>query len=68
MSKIGTRSLFHPDNAESLRGQATLEYTMILGLMVTLSILVTGWLVDALRETMGMLAFKTSIYLTSFPQ
>ncbi|MGH9461112.1 MAG: hypothetical protein ACRD1X_07825 [Vicinamibacteria bacterium] len=68
MMTIGTGSRSHPDKAESFRGQATLEYTMILGLMVTLSILVSGWLIDALRETMGLLAFKTSIYLTSFPQ
>jgi hypothetical protein len=63
-----TRSRFRKDGDDRTRGQATVEYTMILGIMTTISILVSSWLFDALRETLGLLAFKTSIYLTSFPQ
>ena len=50
------------------RGQGTLEYMMILGIMTVASFLVSVWLLDALRQAVGLLAFKTSVYLTSFPQ
>ena len=51
----------------SEQGQTTLEYMMVVGIMAAISILVTGWLVEALKYSVGLLAFKIAILLTSFP-
>lgn len=49
------------------RGQTTLEYMMLLGIMSIISILFMQWMVEALRQSVGLLSFKIAIYLTSFP-
>lgn len=48
-------------------GQTTLEYSMLLGIMAIFAITVSGWLIDALRQSVALLSFKIAIYLTGFP-
>lgn len=49
------------------RGVTTIEYTMVLGFMSTISIYATIWLISVLKNTVAVLAIKMAIFLTGFP-
>lgn len=49
------------------RGQSTLEYMMVLGLMTTIAILATQWLLDVLLLTVSRLAVQIAVSLSTFP-
>ena len=49
------------------RGVTTIEYTMVLGFMSSISIYVTIWLISVLKNTVAVLAIKMAIFLTGFP-
>jgi Flp pilus assembly pilin Flp len=49
------------------RGVTTIEYTLVLGFMSSISIYATIWLISVLKNTVAVLAIKMAIFLTGFP-
>ncbi len=49
------------------RGATTIEYTMVLAFMATISIFVTISLIDVMKNVVAVLTIKIAIFLTSFP-
>lgn len=49
------------------RGVTTIEYTLVLGFMASISIYATIWLISVLKNTVAVLAIKMAIFLTGFP-
>ena len=49
------------------RGATTIEYTMVLAFMATISIFVTISLIGVMKNVVAVLTIKIAIFLTSFP-
>jgi hypothetical protein len=48
-------------------GVTTIEYTMVLGFMSSISIYATIWLISVLKNVVAVLVIKMAIFLTGFP-
>ena len=48
-------------------GATTIEYTMVLAFMATISIFVTISLIGVMKNVVAVLTIKIAIFLTSFP-
>ncbi len=51
----------------STRGQAAIEYLMVLGMVTAMLIAFTGMLIPVIRYVFGTLVGRIAVYLTSPP-
>lgn len=48
-------------------GVTTIEYTLVVAFMASISIFSTIWLIGVLENTVAVLAIKIALFLTGFP-